>query len=133
MQIEINGSDLRNFKTGKLLNRLPGMNDIIDAAKHGKGRYQPYSEMKNYYQSILNRYFNKLPKFDTVAITIDWYEPNKRRDVDNITAGTKFLMDSLVKCEVIKDDSQKYVKAIHHNIFTDKNNPKIVINIEEVK
>lgn len=132
MKVEINGSDLKHFKTGKLLNRLPGMNDIVAMAKQGKGRYQPYSEIKNYYQAILRSYFNKLPGYDKVKITIDWYEPNQRRDVDNITAGTKFIMDSLVQCSVIKDDSQRYVKAIHHNIYVDKENPRIEINIEEL-
>lgn len=133
MQIEILTKDLK-YKSGttNVVGRLPGMNDIIAVSKKGKGAYQPYSLMKKYYQDILRGYFNKLPGYEVIKITIDWYEPNQRRDVDNITAGTKFIMDSLVQTSVIKDDSQRYVKSITHNIFVDKENPRIIVNIEEV-
>ena len=31
--------------------RLPGLNEMIEAAKQGKGKYQPYARMKDRYTS----------------------------------------------------------------------------------
>lgn len=130
--IKIGGNELTHWKTGKLLKRLPGMNDIIEECKKGKRGYQPYAIMKEHYQTIIYSNIKGRYKFNRVQITIDWYEPNSRRDVDNITAGCKFILDALVNAKVIKDDSQKYVASIHNNVFVDKKNPRIIVSIKEV-
>ena len=114
--------------------RLPGLNEIIKAAKQGRGKYQPYAIMKERYTSDIGWLAKKLPAYERVDITITWYEPNRRRDIDNITGGgTKFIMDGLVAGGVIKDDSQRYVNSILHNFEVDKENPRIEIEIEEVQ
>lgn len=133
MQIEISGSELHHYKTGKLLNRLPGMNDIVAVSKLSKGRYSPYNDMKAYYEVVMSQYFRKCPKFEVVNIHITWIEPNKRRDIDNIAAGVKFIMDSLVRCGVIQNDSQKFVKGLQHTFDCDPKNPRIIVEIEEVE
>ena len=113
--------------------RLPGLNEIIRAAKMGKGRYQPYSEMKHEYGDAITLLAQRLPKCGTVKLLIKWYEPDSRRDIDNIAAGgTKLIMDSLVNAGVIKDDSQKYVKGIAHEFAVDKHNARIEVEIMEV-
>ncbi|AUN06635.1 hypothetical protein [Clostridium botulinum] len=132
MKLEINGQELTHWETGKLIKRLPGMNDIVKESKKGRGCYQPYSKMKQYYQTIIYSKAVKLPGFNKVNITIDWYEPNAKRDIDNITAGSKFILDALVKASIIQDDSQKFVKALYHNIHIDKKNPRIEVTLKEV-
>ena len=37
---------------------------------------------------------------------------NRRKDLDNYSATVKFVLDALVYCEIIPDDSIKYIKAI---------------------
>ena len=64
------------------------------------------------------------------SISIKWYEKNHRRDIDNIIFGQKFILDSLVEQGVLIDDSQKYINEINHQVFVDKNNPRIEICIE---
>jgi Holliday junction resolvase RusA-like endonuclease len=113
--------------------RLPGMNDIIEAAKKGRGKYQPYNIMKEQYTETIMWHAKKLPKFGKVNISITWYEKDARRDIDNIMGGQKFIMDSLVKIGTIKDDSQKYVKSINHQFEIDRKNPRIEILVEEVE
>ena len=68
-----------------------------------------------------------------VKLKITWYEPNKRRDIDNVTFGTKFILDALVRKEVLKNDSQKYVNGIEHEVLVDKENPRIEVEIIEGK
>lgn len=63
--------------------RLPSTNEIIDAAKRGKGKYQPYAIMKDQYTEIVAWLAKKLPKYSKVSLTITWYEPNGNRDPDN--------------------------------------------------
>jgi len=48
------------------------------------------------------------------------HEPNKRRDVDNVSAFVgKVSLDGMVKAGVLPDDSQKYVKKIIYDVVVD--------------
>ncbi len=68
-----------------------------------------------------------------VQLKITWYEPNKRRDVDNITFAVKFILDELVKERILQDDSQKYVCDIINKVRVDKDNPRIEVEIEGIE
>ena len=113
--------------------RLPGLNEIIAAAKQGRGKYQPYALMKEQYTSEIGWLAKKLPRYSRVDITITWYEPNLRRDLDNITGGQKFILDGLVRGGVIRDDSQRYINSIEHRFEVDRDNPRVEIEIQEVR
>jgi Holliday junction resolvase RusA-like endonuclease len=112
--------------------RLPGTNEIIAAAKKGKRKYQPYADMKEQYTNTIAWLAVKLPKYKKVNITITWFEPNKKRDPDNIMGGQKFIFDGLKMAGVIKDDSQKYIGVIKHHFETNKDNPHIEVELEAV-
>lgn len=64
-----------------------------------------------------------------VQLNIKWYEPNDRKDIDNITFATKFIQDSLVRTGILEDDSRKYINQVNHTVFTDKENPRIEVEI----
>ena len=69
-----------------------------------------------------------------VKITYNFYEPNLRRDIDNICGFShKVINDALQKMKVIKNDNQKYVKQIRDNFRLDKENPRIEVEIKELK
>ena len=109
--------------------RLPGLNEIIDAAKRGKGNYQPYARMKEEYTTTVAWLAKKLPSYEKVALVITWYEPDHRRDPDNIMAGQKFILDGLVAAGTIPNDSQRYIQGILHRFRVDKQNPRIEVEI----
>ena len=113
--------------------RLPSLNEIIDAAKQGKGRYQPYALMKEEYTTMIGWLAKKLPNFEKVALIITWYEPNSRRDPDNIMAGQKFILDALVQAGVIPNDSQKYIQGILHRFDVDRKNPRVKVEILDME
>ena len=54
-----------------------------------------------------------------VIVHIKWHERTKKRDADNIQSSQKFILDAMVKTGVLKDDSRKYVKQVHHEIIDD--------------
>ena len=67
-----------------------------------------------------------------VRMLYRWYEPNKRRDLDNISAfGRKVIQDALVDTRVLQDDGWRYVKGFQDEFYVDKGNPRIEIEIIE--
>jgi Holliday junction resolvase RusA-like endonuclease len=112
--------------------RLPGTNDIIDAAKIKARNYKAYAVMKATYTEMVAWLAKRLPKYKKIDITIIWYEENEKRDPDNIIGGQKFIFDGLVRAGVIPDDSRKYIGEIVHKFETDRKNPRVEVEIEGV-
>ena len=106
--------------------RLPGLNEIIDAAKRNP---HEYARMKETCTAMVAWLAKKLPRFEKVALVITWYEPDQRRDPDNIMAGQKFILDGLVAAGTIPNDSQRYIQGILHRFRVDKQNPRIEVEI----
>ncbi len=110
--------------------RLNGLNEYTN-----KNRRNPYAgaKMKKDNETIVIYYIKrfKLKKVDKypIKIKIDWYEKNRKRDIDNITFATKFILDGIVKAEIMQNDSQKYVNEIEHHIYIDKDNPRIEVSL----
>lgn len=114
----------------KIPGRLPGLNEIIDAAKSHFGEY---ASMKETYTNMVGWLAKKLPKYQRVNITITWYEPNEKRDPDNIMAGAKFILDGLVKAGTIPNDTRRYIKSITHIPELDRKNPRVEVEIVDVE
>ena len=69
-----------------------------------------------------------------IRILYRFYEPNKRRDKDNIAGvAHKFIQDALVQCGIIKDDGWDYVVGFYDEFFIDKEKPRIEVFLYEVK
>ena len=113
--------------------RLPGFNEIIEAAKQGTGNYQPYARMKEEYTTMVAWLAKKLPAYEKVALIITWYEPDLRRDPDNVMAGQKFILDGLVAAGTIPNDSQKHIKGIVHRFEVDRQNPRVEVEIVDME
>lgn len=112
--------------------RLDGLNEYTKSNR--TNRYKGNSD-KKHNEFIVSAFIRqaKLDRVTSYPITlkITWYEKDKRRDIDNITFATKFIQDSLVKCGVLVNDSQKYINKIVHDVRVDKNNPRIEVEIVE--
>ena len=66
-----------------------------------------------------------------IKLKIAFYEPDRRRDVDNVSFAVKFILDGLVKARILQNDSQKYVSEIESIVEVDKKNPRIEVEIIE--
>ena len=74
-----------------------------------------------------------LPIFNKpIKINFTWVEANKKRDLDNICFGKKFILDALVKLGKLKDDNRKCVIGFTDN-FEIGTEYKVILEIEEVK
>lgn len=113
--------------------RLPGMNEIIGEARKSRfgGATQKKQCMKICSQYILTA---QVPVFDVpVTVTLNWCEKDRRRDIDNIQAGSKFILDALVGMGRIPNDSQRWVRNVSHKMLEpEKDTPHVVVEIESV-
>ena len=66
-----------------------------------------------------------------VYIEFLWIEKDRRRDLDNIYSGKKYILDALQTAGVIPNDSQKYVIGLVDMVAFDKANPRVEVTICE--
>jgi len=94
---------------------LPGMNELIAAAKGAGGRGAGYARLKRDWTNIVQAIAQakKLPAFPRrVVLEFRWFEKDRRRDPDNVAAGgRKLVLDGLVAAGVLKGDSWRYVQS----------------------
>lgn len=112
---------------------LPNLNDYTRACRSNKFAG---AEMKKKAERIITHYIKQQLKDVSIKgkarLEFRWYEPNKRRDLDNICFAKKFILDALVNNEIIFADSWKGVVGFTDEFFIDKANPRIEVDIEEV-
>jgi Holliday junction resolvase RusA-like endonuclease len=100
---------------------LPGMNEIIAAAKAG-GRGAVYAKMKREWTQNVAWHVKAAgirAKLKRVRLHFHWIEPRNRngaqRDPDNIeSGGQKFVWDGLVLAGVISNDKREQNAGTTH-------------------
>lgn len=106
---------------------LPGMNEIIEAAKNHP---MAYAQMKEDNTDAVAWPAKMIPKMKRVFLNITWYCKDKRRDPDNIAAAVKFIWDGLVEGGVIEKDGWKQNAGWVNHFEVDKKNPRVEIELE---
>lgn len=108
--------------------KMPSLNEYIRAC-----RTNPYvaSKFKKDLESKIGIYVGALPRMTKpVRIHFHWVEENKRRDLDNVCASKKFILDALVRFGVLTDDNRKYVAGFT-DTFEYGKQAKVIMTIEE--
>lgn len=121
---------------------LPGLNDYLKAerkfTRRGGSAHSVGNDMKQENQMLIcNAIRLKLKRLKIqrpVHISYRFYEPNRRRDLDNIAGvAHKFIQDSLVRCGVLENDGWDQITGFSDAFFVDLHNPRIEITIREVE
>lgn len=115
-------------------NRLPGLNQYQYACR---SHFSKGAEMKKNAIMIVSAYiFQQLKGVSIdkkVKIDYYWYEPNKKRDLDNISSfGRKVIQDALVDNGVLKNDGWNEVIGFSDYFFIDAQNPRVEVVITEI-
>jgi Holliday junction resolvase RusA-like endonuclease len=114
----------------EILMKLPSCNTYINECRRNK---YAAAKMKADIEEEIGFYLKDLPRFEKpVKISFHWVENNKRRDLDGICFGKKFILDAMVKCGVLTDDNRKCVTAFTET-FDYAKTAKVVLEIEEVE
>lgn len=108
--------------------KLPGLNEYIKACRTGA---QVGAQMKKKQQKYVAGFIPKADAFtEPVVVKISYYEPNKRRDPDNISGfARKVIFDALVDVGILKDDGQDEIERIVESWGIDKKDPCIIVEI----
>ena len=110
--------------------RLPSLNTYINVCRTNK--FQAAS-FKRKYESEIGYFLQGIPTIEKpVIIHFHWIEPNRRRDLDNIAFGKKFILDAMVKKGILIDDSARFVKGFSDTFELGKT-AKIVVTLQEVE
>lgn len=114
--------------------QLPNLNEYTKACR---GNRYAGASMKKHAEMIIGAYINaqlKGVRFNgTVELSFRWYEPNKKRDLDNVCFAKKFILDALVSNGIIVADGWKGVAGFTDKFFVDKENPRIEVDIRSVE
>ena len=110
---------------------LPGLNEYT---KVSRGNKYASSTLKKETEQLI-RFHIKTQRIQPIScpvrLIINWYEKNMRRDADNIIFAKKFILDALVAEGILMNDSRKYVIGFIENVFVDKKNPRIEVELED--
>lgn len=119
---------------------LPGLNDYLRAersfTRRGTKGHSCGNDMKQECQMLIANAIRLQLKLlrihNPVFIRYSFYEPNRKRDLDNIAGvAHKFVQDSLVKCGVLENDGWDNITGFSDQFFLDRHNPRIEIVIQE--
>jgi len=111
---------------------LPGLNDYTKA---NRTNYHVGASMKKNTGNLVAQSISRdLPNVKIkrpVIVRFHWVEPNKRRDLDNISFAKKFILDGMVQAGLIPDDNQKYVKGFEDAFSIDPKYARVEVEVQE--
>lgn len=109
--------------------KLPGYNQLMH------GHWAARQKVKDEAMTLVGwsaRAAGIKPVTGLTTIKIQCFEPNSRRDMDNIISGaSKVILDSLKNMGIIQGDGQKYVRYEPCTPVVDRKNPRVEIVITE--
>ena len=112
--------------------RLPSLNEYTVACR---ANAYAGAEYKKKVEQLISLYIVRDLKGvsfpGTVYVHFRWYEPNKKRDLDNICFAKKFIFDALVRMKVIKTDSWRGVIGFDDSFYVDPDHPRVEVEIGE--
>lgn len=114
---------------------LPGLNEYIEAERSHR---QKGAAMKRKWQKAVAAALRRQlrgPLQEPVIMRYTWYERDRRRDKDNISAfGRKVIQDAMVRdIRVLRNDGWANIESFSDRFRVDKLHPRIEIEIEEAK
>ena len=109
--------------------RLPGYNELNKSGWGNNYRVKTKAlELVEWYIKVAP--FGITPVSEKITVEIRCFEPNARRDDDNVTSGaSKIILDALQQMGIIKGDGQRYVQCIKHPVEVDRENPRIEVTL----
>ncbi len=119
----------------KIRGKLDNLNDYTSACRTNpyKGAQMKRKNEAKVIAAILEQ-LKRLRIRKPVHMVYDWYEPDKRRDLDNISSfGRKVIQDALVETKVLANDSWRDIVGFQDNFYIDTGNPRIEVTIKEVE
>ena len=120
---------------------LPNLNDYLQGERIPIRKNGKFTTKGNVMKQENQRKIIKILRRDLlglhiqkpIEITYKFYELNRKRDLDNISAfAHKVIQDALVKAGTIENDGWKHIRGFSDEFYVDSENPRIEITLREV-
>lgn len=113
---------------------LPSLNEYLSACgRNPKMGGRMKAQSKFLVDGCIRRGLGRWHTDKKIIIHYQFYEPNMKRDKDNVFAyASKTVQDALQECHVIDNDGWKNVENFTHDFYVDRVNPRIEVFIEEL-
>lgn len=114
--------------------QLPGLNELI--SENRRNKYAGAKQKKVWRGGLASIFRAQMIRQGIegvrkhATIHIGFFEPDRRRDDDNVFGGLKLILDAMQDAGVIIKDSPRYCHILPER-FYDKGNPRVEIEIEE--
>lgn len=69
------------------------------------------------------------PAVGRVMYSVTWHEANRKRDLDNVAFGKKFIQDGLVKAGVLRNDTGREIAGFADSFAYDPDDPRVVVDV----
>ena len=110
--------------------RFHGLNDFIDANRRTQGKWNAGNSMKQNDQKIIMYSLPRVKFSGKVFLHYHFFEPNTRRDKDNISGYFhKVFQDAMVANGIIPNDGWKYIEGMADSFYVDRNRPRVEVEI----
>lgn len=114
---------------------LPGLNEYIEAER--RNRYKGADLKRKWQKSVALALRRQLrgPLREPVTMHYTWYERDRRRDKDNISAfGRKVIQDALVRdLHALRNDGWANIEGFSNRFQVDKARPRVELEIKEAE
>lgn len=110
--------------------KLPGLNEYISAER--RNRYAAASMKKSHQIAILMivRAARLKRCRGSATLRYKFYEPNRRRDKDNIAAfAHKVVQDALVQAGILDNDGWSQIDGFSDEFYLDPLDPRIEVTV----
>ena len=113
--------------------RMAGLNELISAERtHRKMGAKLKKDSETIVRWAIKQQLRVYKPRPPVFLSYHYYEPNKRRDKDNVSGfAHKIVQDSLVKEGILYNDGWDYVQGFEDRFSVDKSNMRIEVTIYE--
>lgn len=117
-----------------ILGRLPGLNEAFEAARRNKHiEANTRREYENLIIYSAKRSLRGWKPSGPVILHYTFYEPNRRRDKDNVAGyAMKLIQDALVKAGYLRGDGWNYIENFTFTWAVDAKRPRVEVEMEEI-
>ena len=111
---------------------LPNLNQYITQLNINKFRGSKLKrDTESYIAAHIKHQLKGVRCVGPVTVEFNWYEPDKKRDIDNVAFAKKFIFDALVTCGVLANDGWACVSGFSDSFAVDRDNPRVEVVLHE--
>ncbi len=130
--IQINGTLVRHII---IQGELASLNQhFAENNKHWSSGNDVKGLYTNFVRLQTKNKYKDLGKEDyPVAILMNWYTKDLKKDPDNVAFAKKYILDAFVENKLLKNDGRKQICGLADLYYVDKLRPRIEVFIYTVK